>query len=77
MKPPTLAQRILAVLAESPLPCPTPDLIAILATGLTNSRQRVWSALRDLERDGLVVRSGRLKRSYAGSGHTITYWVAK
>lgn len=51
---PTLTEAILNVLAESPIPVTTPDLIAIVATGLSHPRQRVWTQLRRLYHSGRV-----------------------
>lgn len=53
-KPFSLSQRILKVLSESPIPVTTPDLIAILATGMSHPRQRVWTQLRRLYRAGRI-----------------------
>ena len=50
----SLSQKILSTLAESPIPVTTPDLIAIVATGLSHPRQRVWTQLRRLYHAGLI-----------------------
>lgn len=60
----SLARRLLAVLGESSLPVPTPDLIAMLATGKTHPRSRVWDELRRLEKSGLVERLHRANPKY-------------
>ena len=70
----TLAQHILAVLEESPIPVRTPDLVAMCATGKTHPRGRVWSSLRILEAHQLVRRAGR-QRSH-DSRHRPRFWVA-
>lgn len=64
----TLSEHILDVLAESPLPITTPDLIAIVATGLSHPRQRVHAALSRLMAKGLICRqSGVASRTRGAS----------
>ena len=50
----SLSGRILSVLGESPIPVATPDLIAIVATGLSHPRQRVHTQLGRLYRAGKI-----------------------
>lgn len=50
----SLRLKILADLQSTPIPISTPDLIAIHATGMVNGRQKVWHAVRYLERQGLA-----------------------
>ncbi len=52
----SLSQRLLATLAESPIPCPTPQLTAICTEGRKYDRGWVWGKLLELERSGLVRR---------------------
>lgn len=79
----SLSQRILKVLAESPLPITTPDLVAIVATGLSHPRARVWTALGILRQKGLVVcekvrtPTDGTTRIWSGkprTGHPVTRW---
>lgn len=55
-----MSRRLLGVLGESPLSVPTPDLVALVATGKSFPRSRVWNYLRTLERGGLVCRVGKV-----------------
>ena len=64
-EPRTLMCELLRVLRESPLPIPTPDLIAIVAVGKSNPRSRVWTQLSLLLQHGLVQREVRtVRRTY-------------
>lgn len=79
---PSMTQRILDVLAESPLPMTTPDIQAIVAAEMTHARARVHVALRSLYHGGLVVcQKGRTAasgvRNWTGkprTGHPVTRW---
>lgn len=71
-----MTQRVLAVLEESSLPISTPDLIAIVATGMSHPRGRVWAALSYLRSRGLIV--SERGRTYVDSpgcdGPLVTLW---
>lgn len=71
-----LSARILALLGESPLPVYTPDLVslAVKDPGTPHQREiRVWSALRNLEKYGIVRREGT-RRKCAGRAGAVG-WV--
>lgn len=59
LKKPNTAARMLEVLSESPIPVPTPDLIALCCTGLSHPRARAHVTLARLLADGLVRRGYR------------------
>lgn len=69
-----MSRRILKLLGESDIPCSTPEMIAILATGLSYPRSRVWVELRKLERAGLVKRAGYRRVSGVRGAHRETLW---
>ncbi len=70
-----LPSRILKVLGQSPLPITTPDLTALVATGLSHPRQRVWDALRELEGRDLVVRERTARgRDSLNRGNVVVLW---
>ncbi len=49
----SVAERILAVLGESPLSVPTPDLVALCGPA-KNPRSQVWVQLKKLRDAGLI-----------------------
>jgi len=75
----SLPRRILTLLEASAALLSTPEIIAAVGTHLPCPRTQVWTALRRLERFGLVRRSGkaqtpgtRRRRLY-----TVNLWEAK
>ena len=58
----SMSQKILAVLGESPLPISTPDLIAIVAEGMSYPRSRVWTQLRAMLKSGLVTKEYQIRK---------------
>jgi hypothetical protein len=70
----TLPEHLLAVLGESPLPVPTADLVALTAAGKSHPRNRVWAALRNLLRAGLVRRDTAVRPRCNGRPQPVTLW---
>lgn len=74
----TLAQKILRVLDESPLPVGTPDMVLLTAFGLSYARGRVWMELKKLEAAGMVACDREAGHSRVTEGHgangRVTLW---
>lgn len=54
-----IVAKILADIECSPIPMATPDIIAIHGRNMNNPRQQIWTALRRLERNGIIRRVSR------------------
>ncbi len=71
---PSLSQRILAVLGESPLPVSTPDLVLLCGDGFAHPRAQLWNELRVLLAAGLVAKAGKLRRRDEPWMRAATLW---
>jgi repressor of nif and glnA expression len=72
----SLVGRILAILDESPLPVPTPDIVALCNVRHRQHKRTVWGKLLCLERKGLVRRVGyRQVQTDRLGARTVALWA--